>query len=540
MRIMPILVALTYTPDAEHDPRSRQPRQIDGGSNTITRGVYIHIAGELTLKSIPILLLLFCVPSLSLAAASLTQHGITWTFDADYVTGQFVNGDYWVVDPGGGVKIVNINPGFTSSPRDKNGSMVNPSTAPQGYDGTRDYSSAVNVGVGISAGTPLVLRSGSSLVSTISVDTVADSNASYVKTAAVLTCLSSIPPAGSFRPGISGTSKTLHNKNNLNLSSLQKLVVPAGQNVTAATLAAYSNYFKMVWLDHYHNYTARNMHPVDSGLDNYYFPIKWAEAALMLHLKFTDAEKDELLVNYIQLGIDLYSYLESGSPGWYPNGGHSSGRKWPILFAGIMLDYAPMKNIGQVSGNYLYSEGYGPGNPPSNYKYFSEDDQTFYVSQFDIDITNQPIWNGSTCYTGQWCPDLRSLSYSPYSLALQGMPEWGIKHSMEPQTSNSSWKAKYRTIDSGAPAWAGTALAARLMRAQAYWNHKPYFDYVDRYMAITEGKPDPFGYMVVEENVEGRPVGLVGTMWDAYRQDYPCPPYTRRLFRNVRVGEVEQ
>ena len=45
-----------------------------------------------------------------LAAQQLTKNDITWTFDRDYTTGQFANGDYWVVDPGNGVVIVKIDP----------------------------------------------------------------------------------------------------------------------------------------------------------------------------------------------------------------------------------------------------------------------------------------------------------------------------------------------------------------------------------------------------------------------------------------------
>jgi len=32
-------------------------------------------------------------------ATEIAQFGITWKFDADYETGQFVNGDWWVVGP---------------------------------------------------------------------------------------------------------------------------------------------------------------------------------------------------------------------------------------------------------------------------------------------------------------------------------------------------------------------------------------------------------------------------------------------------------
>ena len=33
--------------------------------------------------------------------SSITQYGITWTFDKEYESGQFASGDYWVVDLSG-------------------------------------------------------------------------------------------------------------------------------------------------------------------------------------------------------------------------------------------------------------------------------------------------------------------------------------------------------------------------------------------------------------------------------------------------------
>ncbi|MDY0219412.1 MAG: hypothetical protein RBR14_08715 [Candidatus Cloacimonas acidaminovorans] len=42
--------------------------------------------------------------------SSIEQYGITWTFDGEYQCGQFVNGDYWVVDEGSGVNVVSVYP----------------------------------------------------------------------------------------------------------------------------------------------------------------------------------------------------------------------------------------------------------------------------------------------------------------------------------------------------------------------------------------------------------------------------------------------
>jgi hypothetical protein len=40
-------------------------------------------------------------------AKSVSQFGITWTFDKEYQVGQFANGDNWIVGP---VNIINIDP----------------------------------------------------------------------------------------------------------------------------------------------------------------------------------------------------------------------------------------------------------------------------------------------------------------------------------------------------------------------------------------------------------------------------------------------
>lgn len=442
---------------------------------------------------------------------SITQYGITWIFATPVQYGQFVNGDYWVVDPGGGVNITSISPGDTireGTTEHMNGSMINPQHVSQhGYDGASGgYNADLNVGKNISAQTPLVLTGNASLVSTISNLLPFVNHLSYVKAASVLTCLSAAPPSGSFRPGISAITKTLHNESSINHSLLKNLSCP----IAKPNIAAYAGYFRMVWLTHNQDYQGREQHPSDGIPENYYYTPYMSTAGLMLHLDYTEEEKHDLLINFIQLGIDIYSFIEGGAHGWVPNGGHASGRKWPILFAGIILDYAPMKNIGQKSGDYLYSNGHGQGNWPSDYISFGEDGQTFYVAQSDVNITNGASWN----------PDTRSAPNYPYTTAMIGMPEWGIRYSTEPSRSDSSWNAMYRTIGSGPPAWAGTVLAARIMGAKPLWNHNAHFDYVDRYMAITGGKKDPFGYTVASEKIGGRPVGIIGTMWDTYRSKY--------------------
>jgi hypothetical protein len=55
----------------------------------------------------------------------------------------------------------------------------------------------------------------------------------------------------------------------------------------------------------------------------------------------------ELATRFIQLGIDNYGVVKSGG-GWGSDGGHFNGRKWPIVFAGGMLNNAGMTFVSRV------------------------------------------------------------------------------------------------------------------------------------------------------------------------------------------------
>ena len=55
--------------------------------------------------SLVMLCLLVLCPAVR-AATSVSQYGITWTFDRDYAVGRFCTGDYWVVGP---TRITNIS-----------------------------------------------------------------------------------------------------------------------------------------------------------------------------------------------------------------------------------------------------------------------------------------------------------------------------------------------------------------------------------------------------------------------------------------------
>lgn len=459
------------------------------------------------------------------SSRSISQFGITWYFDSELSLGtdygQFTNGDYWVVGP---VNVINIEPYPAQiNGRSINGSMLNPPAdggSNQGYDSSLwnyPYSDASNVALGVSSIQPLLLEAGDFLFSSISTDPEPANNFGHIDTIAILTCLSSAPPAGSFRPGYCDFAQSLHNVAELDYSKLARLDPPTSVPLFSDVERA----FERPWIANREEYTSNYLHPA-SNMSTYGREIAndVGIGSLMLNLDFDDSAKELLLIRFVQVGIDLYSIVANGGKdNFINNGGCHPGMKWPILFAGIVLNDDEMKNIGQKSGDYLYSGAYGPGKEPPDYIHFHEDDQTFYVAQFDIDITDGPDWN----------PDSRDAEAYPYDAADIGMPEWGIRHSDVPQVSNKYWQTVYRET-STATSWGGFVLAARIMGAVDIWNHQALFDYQDRFISIARGDSDPFGFNVPGERA-GYPVwgssfianydrDFVLDMWDLYRSSF--------------------
>jgi hypothetical protein len=403
-------------------------------------------------------------PSVTLAA-SITQWGITWQFAEPEQVGQFANGDWWVLGP---VNVVSIAPPTQNvGGRQINGSMVNPTTVANGEHGYDSrlfhpfendrYKSWLNVALGVSAQSPLVLAGGNSLISTISyLGTTLPPNGSFsqLSTAAVLTVLAAVPPADAFRPAYAGNDKTIrHREADLDYTALGS-VAPAANTPALGDVAAS---FERVWLDHMSGWTSRYMHPIenmpDYGRD---FTSLFGRGALALQLNVSNAEKRDLLVRLCQIGIDFWGNVQQGAV-WEGVGGQGSGRKFPILLAGAVLGDSTMQNIGVT-----HPSGYFGPSHPNNRSQFGEDCQTFIVQQ-----TSPGVYN--------W-------GFGNYNATHLDLPEWGNNHSTFPSNDNSSWSADSYRRCCTANAWVGQTLAARIMGLRDEWNHAPYFGYMDRYM----------------------------------------------------------
>ena len=77
--------------------------------------------------------------------------------------------------------------------------------------------------------------------------------------------------------------------------------------------------------------------------------------SLMLVVEDPEGKYEKLLLKFVQLGIDYYGVTQSNNKLWFANGGHDSGRKIPIIFAGVLLNHDGMKNVKAKTSQSLQS-----------------------------------------------------------------------------------------------------------------------------------------------------------------------------------------
>ena len=390
------------------------------------------------------------------AERSLTQYGITWTFAQPASVGRFITGDWWVVGP---VTVQSVSPAPTA---DRHGSVVNPPAGDkQGYDGRMAH-----FDTSLRAQFPLNLKPGDSLVSTSSVDAIGDRTADTVpgqycrgplRTAAVLTCVDAPPPGDAFRPAYVGTWRTIFTASQLRRDRLPGLQAPGA----VPDVKPYERYLERIWLDHQREWVNRMMHPLEN-MPDYGREITniVSDVGLLVLLDDPDRTRETLLLRFIQKGIDYYGVVQSDDNLWIGNGGHNSGRKWPILFAGLMLGHEGMSHVKAT---------------------FQEDQQTYHG----------PGYRGQKAL---WTISPGNPNARHEEVAADRWETFGD------QRGNNGTKAEgYRKLNG--PTWVGEALAARLTGMVDCWNHPAFFDYVDRWWDEEQQAND-----------------FVKSMWKRYRQ----------------------
>jgi len=453
---------------------------------------------------------------------SVSQYGITWTFDKPARVGQFVTGDYYVVGP---VTVKAIDPAplwGANVPAEylgvekvagalRHGSMLNP--PPQHVSsldsGTKNYYDPK-----LPAEVPIAMKPTDTLVSSISLKVGekgkfvyhSDGNRlqgdnSPTKVAAVLTCVEAPQPADAFRPSYGDRKATIYLARNLRRDQLPNLAKTAG----APDPVKFAEVFQKCWFN-------PCFFGFEQPMENMPHYGQWvgqavSDAGLLLCMDYNPQEKERLLLGFVQVGIDYWGLVKNGHPGWQGWGGHDSGRKFPIVFAGWVLGDEEMASP---------SKGF----PKCE---FGEDNQTRYGQS----------WTGATVVFA---------GHSGVSAATGKPPRaaWGPYEHMRPADwdkpgqSNHQSEA-YRRANTSC-CWVGEALAARILKLEKQWGHDAFFDYVDRWMTEGDkefrqeiGKSFPKDTAMVDESKNWYHQGYTGEawikeVWNKYRTAPGMPP----------------
>jgi hypothetical protein len=352
-----------------------------------------------------------------MGATSLSQWGITWTFKGEYTTGQFVNGDYYVVantdygsDPN--VLIIHIDPccSSTESGRTQNGAMFDPnageageniSNTKHGFDSAiAAYQASLNKALpgdaNITSSNPLVVPAGTSLVSCES-----DPDSPYRPLDfAILTVVSSAPDANSFRPAYAASSKTIdYNLADVNYDVLADLTEQAGAPSMSDLIdgAGTSNFkYPYICISNTNAILQGVHHSIHDDFceDSY-------DAWLLLNCNYTDAQKKDLLIYMIQVGIDVYGIVGrnvGGRQQFRAFGAYNVGKKTAIMAAyAVLEDTTVLADITAKSGDYIHSEttlGTWPvAQVPADAYYFSEDVGTFLLASWHRQEPPYAVYN---------------------------------------------------------------------------------------------------------------------------------------------------
>ncbi|MFW6058542.1 MAG: hypothetical protein ACODAQ_00085 [Phycisphaeraceae bacterium] len=446
---------------------------------------------------------------------SITQYGITWTFSEPVPAGQFVTGDWYVVGP---VTVTGIDPDplfgqevvehpdweLVDKPRlsevsdehrkdrwARHGSMLNPPTdSDEGAYDSRLAHGFYNADLFDEP--PIEMQPGDALVSTISAPGPLRDYRGHgqpVLAAAVLTCMDAPVPADAFRPSYVDKQNRIYLARNLRRELLHSLPLPSS---APEELSEWARAFQRPWVEHvrwgYGN-AALNMPRYGREMVH-----NISTAALLLHLDYPAAEKEPLLIHYVQYGIDTFGFLrdEGGRDDLFRgHGGFGGGRKWALIFSGMMLDDTAMREPSKTRPEFKFAE--------------------------DMQVVAGEPWSGG------------AVAFESHPIHVDAPTE--LAHPSEWDTFRSEGYRRCCT----SKMWVGQALAAHMMRAVDYWGDELFFAYVDRWMTEDHlaqlevlkkamGDEFPGHYQrILDRGEMGDALSppLMREMWERYRHDLP-------------------
>lgn len=408
--------------------------------------------------------------------SQVSQYGITWFFDRTYRTGQFANGDWWVVpdNPGEAVVITQISPSsqtilVNNTPKQVHGWEVNPdSTYLQAFD-ERQHGLGIDYDPSRLPSLPYAAHAGESIVKAIS--NLSDVSYSFgyyrfpLERAAILTVLDDVPEDNGLtvlRPPYYGNDKPSYSLRSLSFDALPSVEPPEGSYISLQTIV---DELSPPQLDHFKLWLGAHMHPTLNG-PGYGRDLAYLTHQHLTRLLLNDSLRDKLpaLIIYTQYGTDLYQMF-SHNVTWEANGGYAVGRKMPLVMTSLLFNDTIMQQaLMTASSTPLgWDRGYDPSHQIMT---FDEDGQFYRSSQ-----------------TGEVLLGTRNIIYGDPIARY-----WDVTYNY-----NSNFPDPYEYIDGGwAPgdsyhllrvqAYKADALIQRLIPdVQRVWNHDLLLDYLIRW-----------------------------------------------------------
>jgi len=283
----------------------------------------------------------------------ITVDGITWVFNKPYTTGQFANGDWWVLGP---VTIDSINPPYQNG---NNGWEINPVVeGEQGFQSgceCGDFDSSLIP----STKFPYTADPSKGIISIVKT-TTSGKTRPCIKKAAVLTIVNEIPPGNGlmvFRPPYVGTDKPYYKVDDIKYDLLPKYKAVSPM----PTYDSIERRFSHLQMDHKGGLMSRSLRPLDNMDD--YSPantLPQNDAVLRFMIDEPYENKKQALINFLQYGIDAMHSVYLGQR-WPPGGGHEPGHAIVLSFTATMLNIETLKQIMDTAtffhGSRLFHKG---------------------------------------------------------------------------------------------------------------------------------------------------------------------------------------
>jgi hypothetical protein len=261
------------------------------------------------------------------------------------------------------------------------------------------------------------------------------------------------------------------------------------------SISYYARGLERPWMIFRSNWSGRDIHPSQNML-GYHREVgnflSGASVALMTNVP----DKRELILNYIQMGIDYY-YM-----GISPGEGDSCFWPGPILLTGLLLNEPDIYNV--IKENRIGAS------------VFRDFEKFYYASDRHSTSTSSIVTAGQT-WTGAEVFFRKGINQEYEHLHPS---EW-------PSTAGKD--ESYRNCCDSHP-HVGMVLMGLIMENAGYefkdkWSHNATFDYIYRWMTEPDTVYSDAG-MEPLSNMRSSGSSFIDEMWERYRDSVaPSPPY---------------